>query len=121
MPFFRDMFGHYPYILPQHHVALESAVRNHSVNTTVTAQLLAKLYNLALEGLTKAVQAEGFYTSSLRSSNIMLSSVTEAKTGLWLQLAKVENQPQPYLTLGQKWAMEQLMPAQGNVQTVFWT
>lgn len=114
------MFGHYSYVLPQHHVALESVVRNHSVSTTVTGPLLAKLYRLALDGLVKPVQADGFYTSTLRAGNITLSSVTEVKTGLWLQLAKVENQPNPYLTVGQKWAMEQLMPAQGNVQTVFW-
>lgn len=114
------MFSHYPYILKQHHVTLESAIRNHSVASTVTAPRLARMYKLALEGLTEPVKEEGIFASTLRSGTITLSSVTDAKTGLWLQLAKVENQTHPYITLGQKWAMEQLMPAQGNVQTIFW-
>ena len=94
------MFGHYTYIAKQHIVALESAV--------------------ALDGLKAPVQPEGYYTSSLRAGNITLSSVTDAKTGIWLQLAKVEGQAYPYLTLGQKWAMEQYVPAHGNVSTIFW-
>lgn len=115
------MFGHYPYILQQHHVPLESAIRNHSVASQVNAPMLAKLYKLALDGLKQPVQEQGFYTSSLRSGNITLSSATEAKTGLWLQLAKVEGQPSQYLTVGQKWAMENLNPVQGNIQTMFWS
>jgi len=111
------MFGHYTYIAKQHVVALESAVRNHN---TVTGPLLAHLYQLALEGLRAPVTAEGFYTSSLNAGNIILSSVTDAKTGIWLQLARVKDQPNVYLTVGQKWAMEQFVPAHGNVSTIFW-
>ena len=114
------MFGHYPFIAKQHHVALESAIRNHSVVSGINAGMLAKMYQLALDGLKAPVQVEGYYTSSLKAGNITLSSVTEAKTGIWLQLAKVEGQAYPYLTLGQKWAMESLSPAMGNVSTVFW-
>ena len=114
------MFGHYTHILPQHHVALESAIRNHSVISAANAVLLAKMYKIAIEGLKQPVQEEGYFTSSLCAGNITLSSVTESKTGLWLQLAKVAGQPSPYLTLGQKWAMESLTPALGNTSTVFW-
>jgi hypothetical protein len=114
------MFGHYPYIGKQHHVALESAVRNHSVTSAINAQLLAQMYKLALEGLKQPVTETGFYASSLHAGNIVLSSVTDAKSGLWLQLAKVDRQPNPFLTLGQKWAMEQPVLAHGNVSTVFW-
>lgn len=114
------MFGHYPYIAKQHHVALESAIRNHSVVSNISAPLLARMYQLAVEGLKQPVQGDGFFTSSLRAGNVTLSSVTEAKTGLWLQLAKVEGQPTNYLTVGQKWAMEQYVPAHGNVSTTFW-
>ena len=114
------MFGHYPYIAKQHHVALESAIRNHSVVSTINAPLLARMYQLALEGLKQPAPGDGFFTSSLRAGNVTLSSVTEAKTGLWLQLAKVEGQPTNYLTLGQKWAMEQYVPAHGNVSTTLW-
>jgi len=114
------MFGHYPYIAKQHYVALEAAIRNHSVVSGISAPSLAKMYQLAIEGLRAPVQADGFFTSSLRAGNITLSSVTEAKTGLWLQLAKVEGQASNYLTVGQKWAMEQFVPAHGNVSTTFW-
>lgn len=118
--YLNDMFGHYQYIGKQHHVALESAIRNHSVVTTINAPLLAKMYQLALQGLQSPLTETGFHTSSLRAGNITLSSVTEAKSGLWLQLAKVEGQPNPFLTIGQKWAMEQPVAAHGNVSTIFW-
>lgn len=114
------MFGHYTYIAKQHVVALESAVRNHSVITEINGPLLAKMYQIALDGLKAPVQADGYYTSSLKAGNVTLSSVTEAKTGIWLQLAKVEGQASFYLTVGQKWAMEQYVPAHGNVSTIFW-
>lgn len=115
-----DMFGHYTYILPQHVVALESAIRSHSVVTTVNAPTLARMYQLALDGLKQPVQETGYYCSSLRAGNITMSTVTEAKTGIYIQLATVQGQASPYLTLGQKWAMEQYVPAHGNVSTVFW-
>jgi phage gp16-like protein len=120
------MFAHYPYIAKQHYVALESAIRNHSVISSINASLLAKMYKLALDGLTTGVKEDGFFTSSLavdaRLTGVAMtvSSVTDAKSGLWIQLAKVEGQAQAYLTLGQKWAMEQLVPAHGNVSTIFW-
>lgn len=114
------MFGHYPYIQPQHFVALESAVRNHGVTASVTSQLLARMYKIVLEGLNQPVQETGFHTSSLRAGNITLSSATDAKTGVWIQLALVEGQKNPFITVGQKWAMEQQVPAHGNVSTIFW-
>lgn len=114
------MFGHYSYIPQQHVVTLESAIRNHSVTTTVNAPTLAKMYQLALDGLKQPVQEPGFHTSSLRAGNVTLSTVTEAKSGIYIQLASVQGQPSNYLTLGQKWAMEQYVPAHGNVSTSFW-
>ena len=114
------MFGQYTFIQVQHHVALEAAVRNHSIISAATPQILARMYKLALEGLKQPVQETGFYTSSLRARNITLSSVTESKSGLWLQLAKVETQSNPYLTVGQKWAMESFSAPTNNVSTIFW-
>lgn len=114
------MFGQYTFIQVQHHVALEAAVRNHSIISAATPQILARMYKLALEGLKQPVQETGFYTSSLRAGNITLSNVTESKSGLWLQLAKVEGQPSPYLAVGQKWAQENYSPAMGNISTIFW-
>lgn len=114
------MFGHYPFILKQHHVALESAIRSHSVVSGINANLLAAMYKLALAGLDQPVKSEGCYTSTLLTDTATVSSVTDAKTGLWIQLAKVKDQPNAYLTLGQKWAMEQYIPAHGNVSTLMW-
>lgn len=115
------MFNQYEYIARQHHVPLEAAIKNHSIVSGINANLLAKMYQLALAGLKQPVQSEGFFTSSIHAAgNITLSSVTEAKTGLWLQLARVEGQPQPYLTVGQKWAMEQYQPVLGNTASIFW-
>lgn len=113
------MFAHYQYIAVQHHVALESAIRNHSVVSGITAPLMAKMYQIAINGLQGPSTETGFHTSSLRSGNIILSSVTDAKTGLWLQLARVDGKAN-YLTLGQKWVMEQFVPAHGNVSTILW-
>ncbi len=114
------MFGHHTYILPQHAVALESAIRSHSVISAVNAVLLARMYKLAMDGLKQPTQETGFYTSTLQAGTVTVSSVTEAKNGLWIQLAKVADQSNVYMTIGQKWAMEQFNPAHGNVSTVFW-
>ena len=114
------MFGHYTFIQKQHHVALEAAIRNHSVVSGINSNLIATLYKLALAGLDQPAKSEGFYMSTLTTETATVSSATDAKTGLWIQLAKVKDQPSVYLTLGQKWAMEQYIPAHGNVSTIMW-
>jgi hypothetical protein len=114
------MFDHYPFIFKQHHVALQTIVRNHAIVPAVSARLLASMYQLALAGLREPVQADGFHTSSLLDGAIKLSSVTEGGSGLWLQLALVDGKPQPYLTAGQKWVMENPVPAHGNISTTIW-
>ena len=114
------MFGHYTFIPPQHVVALESTVRNHSVVTTVNAPMLAKMYKLALDGLKQPVQETGYFTSSLRAGNITLSTATEAKTGIFIQLASVQGQSGNYLTIGTKWVMENYSAVLGNTSAVFW-
>lgn len=114
------MFDHYPHVAVQHRVALESAIRNHSVVTSVNAPLLAKMYKLALDGLTGTAKEDGFLISKITDGKVVLSSVTDAKTGLYLQLATVQGQTGNYLTFGQKWAVEQFVPAHGNVSTTLW-
>ena len=114
------MFAQYTYIAQQHHVALESCIRTHSVVSGINAQLLAKMYKLALDGLTQVVKEDGLFISRLTDGNTFLSAVTDSKTGLYIQLATVKGQQTNYLTLGQKWAMEQFSPAHGNVATVLW-
>lgn len=114
------MFDHYPHVAVQHKVALESTVRNHSVVSTVNAATLAKMYKLALDGFGSPSKEEGFLSSVLHAGLVTTSAITEAKSGLWLQLARVQNQTGTYLTVGQKWAMEQFVPAHGNVSTTLW-
>ena len=114
------MFDHYPHVAVQHKVALESCIRQHSVVSGANAPLLAKMYKLALDGMTNAPKEEGFLISLLTDGKIFMSSVTDSKTGLYLQLASVKGQTGNYLTVGQKWAMEQYVPAHGNVSTTLW-
>lgn len=114
------MFDHYPYIQKQHHVALASTIRNHAVVSTVNATVLATMYKHALACLDGVKPMDGFFSSNLRADGVTLSSVTEAKTGLWMQLARLDDKPSLLLTVGQKWAMEQPVPAHGNVATTLW-
>lgn len=114
------MFDHYPYVQKQHHVALASTIRSHAVVSTVNATVLAIMYKHALACLDNVVALDGFFSSRLCAEGVTLSSVTEAKTGLWMQLAKLDGKPSLLLTIGQKWAMEQPVPAHGNVATTLW-
>lgn len=114
------MFDRYSFIHKHHRVALESVVRNHSVASTINAPLLAKMYQLAQQGLQTNVVEDGFHASKINSETLTLSSVTEAKTGFWVQLAKSADHVNPFLTVGQKWVMEQPIAAFGNVSTVIW-
>jgi hypothetical protein len=114
------MFARYTYIDPKHVVPLEATVRNHSIVSAATAPLLAKMYKTALDALSSGepVREEGFAASVLKSETVTLSSVTEAKTGLYIQMAKLDGKV--YMTVGQKWVMEQPNPAHGNVTTSMW-
>ena len=114
------MFAHYKYITPQHVLALESALRNHTVTTSVSAAMLAHLYRVALDNFTTQVKNTACYTSLLVGGKVALSSVTDGKTGIWLQLARVEGQSELYLTVGQKWSMEQPGAAHGGANTFIW-
>jgi hypothetical protein len=111
------MFNHYPFIAPEHHVALESCIRNHNV---ITSPLLAELYKAALFNVDKQTQITGRHTSHLITANVRIGTATDAKTGFYVQLAKVEGQERPLLTVGSKWAMEQPNALQGNVATHIW-
>ena len=114
------MFDHYPFVLNQHRAALASAVRIHSVVSAATAPILAALYKHALDGLTAPVKADGYYTSTLNTSDeITVSSATDAKSGLWVQLARAGGRL-PVLTIGQKWSMEQFNTMTGSTNTIIW-
>ncbi len=111
------MFNHYRHILPEHHVALTSCVRNH---VTVTAPLLASLYASAQENLQKAKTQTGLLTSHISAGNMVIGTATDANTGFFVQLVKLENNEKPLLTVGAKWVVEQFNAAQGNTATKLW-
>lgn len=111
------MFHHYPNISPDHHVALESAVRSHMAEP----EDLAKLYSAALGALlTPEKPPLGILASTLRDGKMVVATATNVKTGIYVQLAQMPEQPRPWLTVGQKWAMESPNLAMGNVATRIW-
>ena len=117
------MFAQYPYIAKQHIVALESAIRahGHNISSGLSGSVIAKLYKAALDGIAAQVTVEGLATSRLVTlEKIVVSSATDTKTGVWIQLARVEVGAQPLLTIGQKWSMESGSSQVGNVATAIW-
>lgn len=111
------MFVHYPYIITEHHVALESAIRNH---TGITSPVLAKLYKVALANLEKPVNETDQFTSHLKAGNVSIGTATDAKSGIYVQLARADGNPRLLITIGAKWAMETPNPVQGNIATKLW-
>ena len=111
------MFIQYTYIQPEHHVALESAIRNHMV---ITSPVLAKLYKSALANVDKPTNETNHFTSHLKSGNVSVGTATDSKTGVFVQLARADGNPRLLLTVGTKWAMEQPNPVQGNIATTLW-
>ena len=111
------MFVHYNFILPEHHVALESAIRNHM---GITSPVLTKLYKTALANVDKPTNETGQFTSHLKSGNVSVGTATDSKTGIFTQLARADGNPRLLLTVGSKWAMEQPNPVQGNIATTLW-
>jgi hypothetical protein len=111
------MFLHHTFILPEHHVGLESAIRSHM---GITSPVLAKLYKFALANVDKPVYETGLFTSHLKSENVTVGTATDSKTGIFVQLARTNGNPRLMLTVGSKWAMEQANPAQSNIATILW-
>jgi len=117
------MFERFDYIPLPHRTALEAAVRRHSLPDHVTAQKLAQMYTHAHNGLKQAATLEGYLTSRLLCSPEsgqpgVVSSITEMRTGLWLQLAVVGTAP-AQLTMGQKWTAE-AKSEHGSTSSFFW-
>lgn len=111
------MFLHHTFILPEHHVALESSIRNHA---GITPPVLAKLYKAALANVEKPAFETGYLTSHLKSENVSVGTATDSKSGIFVQLARTRENSRMLLTVGTKWAMEQPNPLQGNIATTLW-
>ena len=114
------MFEHLTYMPQAHQIALQTAVRNHNMGTGINPGLLGKLYKLALDGLASPAQETGFFTSTLTTEHAVLSTATDTKTGIFIQLARISGQSSPFLTVGLKWAMEGKNEVQGSLATLYW-
>ncbi len=110
------MFIQHKYIAPEHHVALESIVRNHMPMTSLT---IARLYRLALAALTSEPKEDRVAVSTLKSEGVVVGTATCLTTGVYIQLALVVGQQRPLLTVGKKWAVEGINTTMGNVSTKF--
>ena len=107
-----------PYIEETHRIALEASMRG---RTGLTQALLAKLYKHALEAASSATSREnGFFHSRIQTPEYTVGTCTDAKTGYYVQLVKRTEDPHLLLTLGQKFAMENVDVQRGNVNTLFW-
>lgn len=111
------MFTQYRFIDPNHHVALESCIRTH---TTVTPQLLSRLYEAALANTTGASGSPEMLTSHVSNDQVQIGFATDQKTGIYVQLAQLKDRKGRMLTVGQKWAAEKDNPVQGNTSIIFW-
>jgi hypothetical protein len=111
------MFVHNTFIIPEHHVPLESAIRNHM---GITSHVLAKLYKSALANLEAPYYEASQFNSHLKSGNVAIGTSTDSKSGVFVQLARADGNPRLLLTVGMKWAMEQPNPTQGNIATTLW-
>lgn len=112
------MFVQYKFIAEQHKVALQGVLAH-----GVSAARLAALYEATLavldaEDTAKLSLAANFAFSRLVTETHVIAVVTTRDTGVYCQLAREKTKPQAYLTVGQKWAMEQ--PGPHSVNTVFW-
>lgn len=102
------MFIQHAYIEEPHKAALESTIRQHN---GVTEQFLAKLYKSAFDVFTMAEQAPpapGLVSSRIANEKHVIASVTDERSGIYLQLAGEIKKPHmgKQLTLGQKWIMQ---------------
>lgn len=120
------MFEQYQYIEDAHKFALASTLRKASVLslTGVTVALLARLYQYAVDGLSSTTiqrPVEGAFISRILSTTHVIATVTDAKTGVYIQLARetAGSPTKAYLTVGAKWTMEQ-RDSLGATNTLTW-
>lgn len=106
------------YIDETHRLALEAAMKG---RPHVVQGLLIKLYKHALEAATALPSKEnGFFHSRIEAADYVVGTCTDARSGVYVQLVKQKTSPHLLLTLGQKFAMENVDTARGNINTLFW-
>ncbi len=113
------MFNQYSFIPDQHKVALQGVIRH-----GVTAHTLVQLYEATLTVLNASDPTKLALTDKLAFSRLVtetheIAVVTSRETGVYLQLAREKGKTTTFITVGQKWAMEQPSP-HSTVNTIFW-
>lgn len=113
------MFNQFKYIEETHRIALEAAIRNHS---GITVPLASQLYKNALDAVNngRTNTTNGFFHSLLDTEHHIIGTCTDARMGFFVQLAKRKGEQHTLLTVGQKWAMENVDPMRGNTNMLFW-
>lgn len=106
------MFNRYKFIAPEHHMALQSAVRGRYMSN---AQMMANLYQAAQNALAGQIVSNEHLASNCYTTDKgpQVSTATDAKTGVFVQLVKLGTRV--LMTTGQKWTMES--PVEGTSQT----
>lgn len=113
------MFNQYRFIEETHKIALESAIRNHTV---LTAPLAARLYQNAHRAATeaKAGHDSGFLISRVENPQVVIGTCTDTRTGLFIQLVQIRESKHLMLTLGSRWIVETSDAATGTTNLVYW-
>lgn len=114
------MFNQYRFIAEEHRVALHGVVQRHGLTPTK----LANLYEtaalvLASPDATKLAMSTKTAFSKLSTDTHEIAVVTCIETGVFVQLAKEKAKTKVYITVGQKWAMEQ-PSVNSSINTVLW-
>lgn len=95
-----------PEISERHKVALERGLMSH--RSTVDQILVSDLY-CAAKAVTfgnKASVNANFNVNIVKSKEAVVGTATDSQTGLYVQLAMIDDSKNLLLTFGQKWAAE---------------
>ncbi len=117
----------YPFIAEKHRFILERSTMNNADVAKVAT--VAKLYESALEQLhadpsnhvkTTRKNPTFMYSRMLLPGEFVVSSCTDTETGIYVQLAGAKGAADPILTVGSKWALENV-DGVGTIGTMMWS
>jgi hypothetical protein len=115
------MFVQHTFIEEPHKSTLEQIIRQHNV---VTESYLAKFYRAAFDTFLNAapVALSGMVVSRIANDKHVVASVTDERTGFYLQLAGEAKNPNQgkQITVGMKWAMQGKADNLSTTATKMW-
>ena len=115
------MFVQHTYIEDSHKVTLEQVIRQHAV---ITESYLARFYRSALDVFINPKQTAqvGMIFSRIANDKFVVASVTDERTGFYLQLAGEIANPNngKQITVGTKWAMQGRAELLSTAATKIW-